>query len=621
MAVPSWIKTLIGVTVASIVAAGAGRATPVAAQEDEFDESAFLTADEIESGSCDPNVLEASTLTDCTFQLTGEGWDFFSGPNGLVARIEDFGFAVSAPCVIEDSELVCRDLAVPSFRSEFEVSLSDYTFEAPRARISVDREFDSVVSIIQIVNRLKTVFAGADLSLEVFRAGSLDVDAPVDILLRRPGSAEPSARTRALEPGEDTGRFSLNIPDDGRWEFISCAVDTDGDCFRTGIPTAILALNPTVEPVIEGHNDPDTDRIDIVMVGTGFDDVGQLRETSERLLATDGEPIPIGAEDDIYDLAWGPFSIDPLRDNADKFNFWYLTEQNTGSPITINHQFGQPEIDLDQLGLGAHVVIVNVTLWTSTDGFRATAELPNFVDGFLNEGQAAEVPFELPASLGEVKFGSVFLPIGSADTDVDAKVLAHEFGHVLFGLRDEYAEFSNAEPTIGRPNCARDRDDAERLWGDQVGELDPMFDRWYDARETFGLDFTFLPTREDLTVGFFENGCFADESGAIRPTGDSLMNSNIPVFGAVNRRRAEQILNLWPEPPPPTTTTTSPPATQPPSTTQPPASPTTEVAAPPVDDGSDRAGGTSVWIIVVGGLGLAFFASIALTRLRRRSAT
>lgn len=597
----------------------------MAAQDEGFDldeAETFLTEDEIGMGSCDPTSLPASTLTDCTFPLSGSGWEFYSGPRGLVARIDDYYFAVSSPCIVEDAELICRDLKVPSFKSTFQVRLGVFDLQDRLPTITVDREFDSVVGIVQYVDRIKSVFVDGTLALDVYRAGSLDENAVVDILLRRPGGAEVAGRARALEPGEIDGRFQLAFPEPGRWEFVSCALDDEGGCFRTGIPTSVVALDPRIEEVVEGLNSSDDARINIVFVGTGFDDGEHLRSTAEGLLALDGEPVPLSFDSEVYGLGWGPFSIDPLRQNIGKFNFWYLPDLNTGSPLRINPQLGQPEVDVDALGLGDHVVVVNMTLWGATDGFRATGELPSFVPIYSETGAASDEDPGVPTNLGDIRFGSVFLPLADADSLGAASVLSHELGHSLFGLRDEYEEYSLEIPTIGRPNCARDQTDAEALWGDLVGEVDPMFDRWREASLEAGIPTEFFATREDVTVGYVEGGCYAFGGGAVRPTNDSLMNGNIPVFGSVNRRRVEQVLDLWPEPT--VTTTTAPPTTQSPATELPatastaPSPTTTEIAAPPSvpspSDGSNA--GLIIALVACAALGVG-----TLILVRRRTAT
>lgn len=543
-------------------------------EPETFDPDQFLDDDEIGQGSCSPEAVPSTNLIDCRFPLTGQGWEFYGGPLSQLIRLEDLPFSVSAPCVVEGAELVCRDLVAPFTQDTYRVNLDGYELGDRRPTVVVDREFDSVIGYIQTLLRLKTVAAGGTITLEVFRAGSLDADFPVDVLLRRPGSDEVVERASALAPGQQDGEFSLSVPAPGRWEFVSCAVEGDG-CARMGIPTPLNALDATVEELVEGVNNPEDERINLVFLGTGFDDAEQLRSYAASLLSLDGEPIPFSftgepvtvEQADLFE--WGPFAIEPLAQNVDKFNFWYAPDQNIGSPVKVAPGlFAVDEFDIEAFGLGPHVVVVNLTRWHVVDGNRATGEFPSFVTpgAQYDPTPASAIEVVLP-DYREIRFGSVYLPVFDTSSPSEARVLAHELGHSLFGLQDEYVEADSDAARIGPPNCAIDQADAEALWGDLEGRVDPMFDRWISAMEEAGLSEFVDITEADITVGFFEGGCFGPWEGtAVRPTADSLMNNNIPVFGAVNRQRAEAVLDLWPEPTPVATTTTAPPTTSPAAT-------------------------------------------------------
>jgi hypothetical protein len=50
---------------------------------------------------------------------------------------------------------------------------------------------------------------------------------------------------------------------------------------------------------------------------------------------------------------------------------------------------------------------------------------------------------------------------------------------------------------------------------------------------------------DELTVGFVDGWCLFPTKEAVIPTRRSLMNDNFPVFGSVNRRYAELVLQRW----------------------------------------------------------------------------
>ena len=81
--------------------------------------------------------------------------------------------------------------------------------------------------------------------------------------------------------------------------------------------------------------------------------------------------------------------------------------------------------------------------------------------------------------------------------------------------------------------------------GDLEGAVDPMVTTWASEMESAG--FPLVDTdvwRERVKVTAVGGGCYG-VPGSYRATEDSLMNTSIPVLGSVNRRWAEQVLNLW----------------------------------------------------------------------------
>jgi hypothetical protein len=160
------------------------------------------------------------------------------------------------------------------------------------------------------------------------------------------------------------------------------------------------------------------------------------------------------------------------------------------------------------------------------------------------------------------------LSLGQAMIDVDptvpwtsSAVTVHELGHSLFGLSDEYAapepglrpEDGSAEPSncsntgADHPNCAYNLADAEAKWGDLVGELDPFFDEYQETLESYGLwgDGPLPELREAATVGFHINGTVLKPTKYSFMSSDTLKRPFVPVFGSLNRRWAETILNLF----------------------------------------------------------------------------
>ena len=107
-------------------------------------------------------------------------------------------------------------------------------------------------------------------------------------------------------------------------------------------------------------------------------------------------------------------------------------------------------------------------------------------------------------------------------------LFAHEFGHSLFCLADEYVESwffgLQSESIYGKdyshmPNCAPDIETAQQWWGGYVGQ-----------------------GKGDLKVGYYEGCSYVDKN--IRPHEDSIMCGNREEdYGIVNEKHAENILN------------------------------------------------------------------------------
>ncbi|MEZ5229862.1 MAG: hypothetical protein R2710_25330 [Acidimicrobiales bacterium] len=125
--------------------------------------------------------------------------------------------------------------------------------------------------------------------------------------------------------------------------------------------------------------------------------------------------------------------------------------------------------------------------------------------------------------------------------------MAHEWGHSLFELRDEYVGFDDRAVLTQYPNCAPTAELADDWWGSLDGTIDPFVYEVLRARRAAGFpgeprEGSNLAT--SVRIGVHPGGCYdtADANTAFRPSSDSLMNSEIPVWGAVNRRRVEQVL-------------------------------------------------------------------------------
>jgi len=570
-------------------------------------------ANELGQGSCSPESLAVDQVTTCSFPLIGA--TRLSGLFPVHAYVIGQENLRSGRCVISGDSLVCPDLPVGYDSGPLSIAVDFAPEQNALAEISVDRTHDGVLGLSIVSLRVTPAFVGVPTTFQVFRSSSLAQNATADLLLRREGDDTVVARAPALSPGEQHGFAELTIPEPGRWTLTGCVNGPSEECVKEGIRRPVQAIAPDPLPLVEGHNDVSADRINLVFVGSGFDDrtKATLVETATRLLSLDGEPEVYSDAAGPYALGWGPFSVEPIRGNVDRFNFWYLEGDLPSMDLLVDPSTTEVDtMSVDPLGLGPDVILVGLTRNSSADRDRAHAALPSWADD-----EVVDLP-DTPS------LGSIYLPVFDNDPSV-AGTLTHELGHALFGLRDEYDRFGTDVGRPGYPNCLTDRVDAETYWGDLLGQLDPMYERWQSVSEANGVWYETDLTKDEFRVDVVDAYCAGDEVASFRPTKRSLMNGEEPVFGMVNRRRAEQVLDLWPEPvvAPSTTTTTPTTTTVATSTSIPTTLPPSTVsggASAPVDGTGKSTGSAAVPLVVVGLTVVALAAAtVALMRARART--
>lgn len=347
----------------------------------------------------------------------------------------------------------------------------------------------------------------------------------------------------------DQGTADLDLPL-GRYRMWPCVGPTVETCVELpgGRPFQIISGEPL--ELIEGHNRPTAARINVLFVGSGLHRIGLdtggpgigLADLARRLMTVggpvgldfDGGVVPDDAPAD--QLMWGPMAIEPLRSNLDRFNFWYLEDDvadETGLLFGGLDETGDAGFDLPNLQITA--------LYSSDQRFASDARGTSFETSEPNP----------VGPRGRIRFGDARVWVPTYDPLGVSRTLAHEWGHGLFGLRDEYYGFDDRGIAVGYPNCAPDAATAERWWGSMVGEIDPFVDevasleaeRLRDPGAAIGASGS-GSLRERTVIEITEGGCYSDVGSAevYRPSQDSLMNSEVPVFGAVNRARVEEVL-------------------------------------------------------------------------------
>lgn len=198
---------------------------------------------------------------------------------------------------------------------------------------------------------------------------------------------------------------------------------------------------------------PGSGRIDILLVGEGYARDEEFRQDARALIDYEGEnrwgsgllgwgPFALfGSFLNLYGIL-GPLSLEPLRSYRDHFNFWVIRPDDGLSDTGLNSEF---EFLLRRAAAGCPQRDVAVLL--SRKSFRSYA-LPDWWEAYV--------------SVPRVEGCGVF-------SRCPGRLLAHELGHALFKLADEYTEKGRPDRPV-YPNCAPDRATALQWWGDLLDQ-------------------------------------------------------------------------------------------------------------------------------------------------------
>jgi len=311
-----------------------------------------------------------------------------------------------------------------------------------------------------------------------------------------------------------------------------------------------------LKPLDSNINNLKADRINLILIGKGYTDINVFLATAKRDLALDGKEI---IDPTSFDkVLFGLFAIEPFKGNLSKFNIWYYPEQiTTDSYDFIQMQKNRVNPSDNDFGLknASYIIFTN-----------PEAELNSFA-----------YPSNILPKQAIVKDAIIFGSINVARYPNIADgmaVVAHELGHSLFNLRDEYVRTGpNFTDKYGF-NIAPSLSEAKLLWGDVEDVIDPFYYTWRDKRKNAGfwIDksqpmligkdkitnqeiYTWQPAEEDIRVNYFEGGGVTTTGISWRPTMTSLMsNEDVrdkswpqfpPVFGSANRKVMEKVLELF----------------------------------------------------------------------------
>jgi hypothetical protein len=515
----------VGVVVAMGLCVSSGDALGTASDADP----APFRPEDIGVGVCVPNPVVVTHLVDCRFPLSVP----VSGSavaQALATREESGseGQSRSWPCRVEDGGLVCeRLMAMGVGDLEIDVDV-DGSVAADRAFVTVLPY--SIPAEIRIegqdwgARQIQVVAAGHLVDIEVRRRST---QGPVWLSVRAWPERSEVESLRLLSGTEAEATVQVRLGEAGQYEFVLCVGDQPDACVEDASGRRLQVIDTTVDELVPGHNLAGSDRVNLVITGGGWESVDRLAEVARVLFHPDAEPI---LSRDGSQLWWPPFTVEPLASNGYRFNLWLLPDQ----------------IDLPGIVQGDGVESKVAVAFELEDASFIHLQADPVLQGGIAELPSFWQSVTVPHPTDEVLLGSANQFIDPAEPFAAAQGIAHELGHSLFGLMDEYQRDALA-PKLGPPNCAEDQVQANNWWGDLVDDVDPQLATYRSALQRHGLwtDQMEATLEDDLTVGFIDGWYRTIAQDAVIPTRRSLMNDNIPVFGSVNRRYAELVLQKW----------------------------------------------------------------------------
>ncbi len=274
-------------------------------------------------------------------------------------------------------------------------------------------------------------------------------------------------------------------------------------------PVKLEFIDGLCKEVIEGHNDENSNRVNVVFVGIGYNDVDKFRKVMLDSIDFDGSK-------------GGIFSQEPFKSNKEEFNFWYVTKLKEDKMSCGSIKSNDWQLCMDPVKkLASFCAVSN-----------------KYKIGLFNSDFRSSAPLE--TSL-----------VSATDKDTP-RVVTHEFGHAFGLLDDEYIEgnvifeessFVGKNVFLGTSDRCLERAGWKNFMGNGCGE-----DGTIDCISDYNPSSEEIKCTKKGKACHIEIGCFEGVRGydkdGFRPTYNSIMRDhetavkdNTPrAFGLVNER-------------------------------------------------------------------------------------
>jgi hypothetical protein len=364
---------------------------------------------------------------------------------------------------------------------------------------------------------------------------------------------------------------TYNTPKDGEFTVSICIgdgvpkPDTTSDC-NYNLTSKEFTVYPTIGfASLEGTNDPKRDTFNLIFnCSDSLISTDDCKKIVRDVTAYDSkigffdtktlESLTVPNTQSLVKI--GLFAGEPIKSNKNKFQLYVIDKRM--SSISSTYTFAQAKklgIDTNQ----ATVININTVNGVGSTNASRFKDIINPTKSQFSDARG------IADSAGVINlfYGNSM----QSNKSSTLNTLNHEIGHAMFGLTDEYIVNSDrADTKFGYPNCAtpenRDKWWPELVGKNYIGLKDPFYDEVANYYKTIPSPITgynnyleyinskkmFLPEYYAMRDNI-KGGCFGPDTGAgvkevFRPTMASTMNTNAGIWGPVNRKRVEQILNL-----------------------------------------------------------------------------
>ena len=533
--------------------------------------------------SCNPQTVEVGQRVNCTMDLTNPTLLPLNQTILTYVDTSPTTQSFSKPCrPFAGIKWVCQDQYVNSVfqngnltnkltinlgaisyynRGETKLTLSHQALAIATLNTTQVANFGTVSTFVNELNTITTSGnTNSNIEIRYASANSLPVSQSVYFTIRDKYTNN-ILYNNINATRNNSYNFTAKVPTYGpeQWLIEACVGSATFNCKIVQKKTE-FTVTPNLKalPVFTETN-LNADKINLVFsCDTTFKSTTDCKTSITSMMSWDGQPRPSDwsgkttANNRANTVEYGTFAIEPYKSNRDKFNILYVDNLvDNFNKILLLDNIKDSGVD------NKSTIIIRLHNISA----RSFAYFPDY--GPKANLTKADMNFQ--TNLNRENYGVVeqYIGVNGNDTLQSGKVIAHELGHALFGLKDEYSEPKSLITSYSYPNCQQTQSSAISDWtaitglnqAQLDGKVDQAYYDWVNEQKKYSYYSTNLASgnfqvgrrESDFKTSYtVKGGCFGPENGpAIKPTPFSLMSNNSPVMGTVNRARAQSILNLF----------------------------------------------------------------------------